>query len=134
MGEKFDLNSLRANSAPSADQPARSPLARGLQEALDRNTKLTEGTLEERIQAVEAEIVRLESEPWQTPLEKFDALSPEAQQAAMARELDGTVPPEKWDINIFRDGLAVQSKKNPNTLRVVVLKQQLAVLRSELPI
>lgn len=131
MGEKFDLNSLRGLGVPQNE-----PLddkGRQLLEALEQHRSLLEGTKEERITALEAEIARLEAEirQWVSPIQRFDALSPEEQQARMARELTGVVPENEWDISIYRSGLEQQSNKNPDELRLSLAKAQLQKLRAE---
>lgn len=91
-----------------------------------------EGTVAERIAALEAEIVQLEAEKSRlTPVERFEALSPDEQYAEMAQELTGVVPEAEWDMNIYRSGLEVVSKKNPADLRLAMAKRKLDLLRAE---
>lgn len=136
MAERFDLNALRAMAgAPRKEgEDMSDPQAQVLSETLDRSKQLNEGPLETRIEAHAREIARLEAAvaAWESPLARFDALSPEEQRAHMANELRSTVPEAEWDMVIYRNGLMQQSRKNPDALRRAFFKQQLERLRAEL--
>jgi|GEM_PF-5526441 len=134
MEEGIDLNALRA-AVPRKDLKEGSPsteLGKSLQAAIDAARALRgEGVPpSEQIALLEAELVRLErarNKP--TPLQAFDALSPEEQQAHMARELTGLIAEAEWNKELYRGGLAQASNKNPADLRITVLQERLKKLR-----
>ncbi|MGB3072986.1 MAG: hypothetical protein WBB68_01870 [Candidatus Moraniibacteriota bacterium] len=129
MKEGLDLNALRTQKR--GDKPL-SEMGEKLSVALERDRRLNEGTATERIVALEAEIERLEAESNEpTPLARFNSLSPDEQQAEMVRELTGVVPEAEWDMNIYRAGLEVVSRKNPADLRIIIAKSKLEALRGE---
>ncbi len=124
-----NLEALRT-TGPAADKPLDERSRKLLQE-IERSREMNEGTKEERIAALQAEIARLETELTQpTPLERFDAMSHEEQMAELANVVPD-IPPEQRDPAIWRQELERASKNMPTKLRLTLARTQLQKLEAQ---